>query len=609
MSSTLGRALRRGLVAASMLVAGAVSGMDAAWAQSDDRPTLDVQRFDPVTQFPGFTVVRDPEVLHPLRFDAVLSANYAYQPFELSDADSGDRVAGIIDHLVGMDLGLGLAPLKWLHFGVEMPFLQAALVGEDDAEFGPALGGSGRTVGIGDLRFAVNFRPLRQHQNGPISLMLTPYLVAPTGSRGVWVGSGVPAVGIDGALGGHWKNFRFSVTTGFEFLANNNEAVAGIKADDEWKFGAAIGVPFLAQEELEVDLEWYGGAVVNAAALEEIGATTFGVGHVPMELLLGLTWRPPELPFWLKVGGGRGLTNGFGSPEARAFMQLGLAFEKKPIPDTDEDGYLDPDDACPEDPEDFDAFEDADGCPEPDNDQDGILDVDDACPLIAEDLDGFEDEDGCPDEDNDQDGILDVDDDCPMEAEDKDGWKDEDGCPDPDNDFDKILDADDACPNEAEVINGVDDRDGCPDEALATVDEEKKEIVILDRIYFDLGRSTIQKRSLPVVDAVAAILREYPDIGNVEIQGHTDSRGSERTNQRLSEGRAKAVRQALIERGIPADNLTAVGYGESRLLVPDASVEEEHQANRRVQFLIQADEDVDAEFENAEAPDAVSVPE
>jgi len=68
-------------------------------------------------------------------------------------------------------------------------------------------------------------------------------------------------------------------------------------------------------------------------------------------------------------------------------------------PDDDNDGILDVDDACDNEPEDFDGFQDTDGCPDPDNDGDGILDGDDACPNDPEDFDGFQDDDGCPDPD------------------------------------------------------------------------------------------------------------------------------------------------------------------------------------------------------------------
>ena len=159
-------------------------------------------------------------------------------------------------------------------------------------------------------------------------------------------------------------------------------------------------------------------------------------------------------------------------------------------PDRDGDGIPDAHDKCPDEPEDFDGFEDDDGCPEPDNDQDGVLDKDDNCPNIPgpvsnkgcptkkvgdrdhdgipddldkcpddpEDKDGFQDDDGCPDPDNDHDGILDKDDQCPNDPEDKDGFQDDDGCPDPDNDQDGILDVDDKCPNQP----GPKSNGGCP---------------------------------------------------------------------------------------------------------------------------------------------------
>jgi len=135
-----------------------------------------------------------------------------------------------------------------------------------------------------------------------------------------------------------------------------------------------------------------------------------------------------------------------------------------PDRDNDGDGVMDVDDQCPSSPEDRDGWRDGDGCPELDNDADGLRDTEDGCPDKAEDPDGFQDADGCPDVDNDTDGIPDVRDDCPLEAEDKDGFRDDDGCPEPDNDGDGIPDRDDQCPNAAEELNGVADHDGCPEQ-------------------------------------------------------------------------------------------------------------------------------------------------
>ncbi len=98
--------------------------------------------------------------------------------------------------------------------------------------------------------------------------------------------------------------------------------------------------------------------------------------------------------------------------------------------DPDGDGIRGDDDLCPGRAEDFDGFEDGDGCPDTDNDDDGVPDRLDLAPLLPEDRDGFEDDDGRPDLDNDNDGIPDRDDLCPDRAEDFDGFEDADGCPD-----------------------------------------------------------------------------------------------------------------------------------------------------------------------------------
>jgi hypothetical protein len=135
--------------------------------------------------------------------------------------------------------------------------------------------------------------------------------------------------------------------------------------------------------------------------------------------------------------------------------------------DMDEDGITDAADFCPTAMEDFDGFEDEDGCPDPDNDRDGIADVVDECPDEPESLNGYMDEDGCPEPDSDADGIVDALDNCPLEAEDVDRFQDEDGCPDKDNDEDGIPDARDECPDRPETLNGYMDDDGCPDEGTA----------------------------------------------------------------------------------------------------------------------------------------------
>lgn len=267
------------------------------------------------------------------------------------------------------------------------------------------------------------------------------------------------------------------------------------------------------------------------------------------------------------------------SPAARCAPR-GVAIERPPAPgDRDGDGILDPDDRCPDDPEDFDAYEDEDGCPEDqDQDGDGRPDTVDACPVEPEDVDGYQDEDGCPEMDNDLDGIVDAADRCPNEPEDLDGFQDEDGCPDLDNDGDMIPDATDNCPNEP----GPADEQGCP-RVYQDVEITSTGIVIHQRVYFEYNRAVIRDRSFPILNTVAQVMRDFPDI-SLEIQGHTDDRGSDDYNLRLSGERAESVRTYLTQRGVVGTRMTARGYGETRPIDTNRTAAG-RAANRRVEFV------------------------
>ncbi|MBA3458340.1 MAG: OmpA family protein [Deltaproteobacteria bacterium] len=251
----------------------------------------------------------------------------------------------------------------------------------------------------------------------------------------------------------------------------------------------------------------------------------------------------------------------------------------KPGPgDIDGDGILDDVDKCPRVPEDLDAYQDDDGCPEDDNDADGIADKIDQCPLIPEDRDNFQDDDGCPDLDNDSDGITDKIDTCPMDPEDKDGFEDDDGCPDTDDDKDGIPDKDDKCPREPGVPP-----DGCPKKYVNVVVTEKK-IEIKQTVYFDTNKATIKPVSFNLLNEVAQALADNPKIA-VEVGGHTDSQANDAFNLKLSQRRAESVRTYLVKRGITADRMTAKGYGENVPLADNRTADGRAQ-NRRVEFVI-----------------------
>lgn len=109
-----------------------------------------------------------------------------------------------------------------------------------------------------------------------------------------------------------------------------------------------------------------------------------------------------------------------------------------------------------------------------------------------------------------------------------------------------------------------------------------------EKILFGFDKSDLSASAEGNLDKLVAVLKEYPDT-NIEIQGHTDSKGSDSYNQGLSQRRATAVATYLRNRGVSASRITTKGYGET---APVASndTEDGRAQNRRVNFLITANE-------------------
>lgn len=102
-------------------------------------------------------------------------------------------------------------------------------------------------------------------------------------------------------------------------------------------------------------------------------------------------------------------------------------------------------------------------------------------------------------------------------------------------------------------------------------------------IHFDTGQATIKEESKPIIDQIAAALRDHADL-KVSVEGHTDNTGTPEGNKTLSRKRAEAVVAALVQAGIGAGRLSAVGWGQERP-VADNRTEEGRAKNRRVEVV------------------------
>jgi len=242
--------------------------------------------------------------------------------------------------------------------------------------------------------------------------------------------------------------------------------------------------------------------------------------------------------------------------------------EYKGCPDKDGDTIPDIEDKCP----DVKGKVELRGClPEADRDKDGVWDSEDRCP----DDKGIAELKGCPDGDGDK--VPDIDDMCPK----KPGVLELKGCPKVvDKDGDGILDKDDKCPD----VPGVKEEKGCPKKYKLIVVTSKK-IELKQMVFFGTGKAVIKRKSYKLLKEVADAVKNATSIKKVIIEGHTDSSGSRKLNLRLSQKRANAVREFLIDEGVKGSKLEAIGYGPKKPISSNRT-KAGRAKNRRVEFIL-----------------------
>ncbi|MBN2721139.1 MAG: OmpA family protein [Proteobacteria bacterium] len=228
--------------------------------------------------------------------------------------------------------------------------------------------------------------------------------------------------------------------------------------------------------------------------------------------------------------------------------------------DSDGDGVVDAQDRCPGTP--AGTRVDAYGCPA-DADGDGVLNEADRCPNTPMGIrvDSY----GCP-IDSDGDGVTDAVDECPGTP--KGTRVDGRGCPVitvGDSDGDGVLDSRDQCPGTPTGVKT--DSRGC---------------WVLEGIFFDTNKSTIQYQSKNSLDNLVAVLKANPGLA-IRVEGHTDNVGSHAYNKKLSEARAKAVVDYLVNAGISANRLSYAGYSFDRPAATNDTAEGRAK-NRRVEL-------------------------
>ena len=325
-----------------------------------------------------------------------------------------------------------------------------------------------------------------------------------------WAVDGIVKWDISSVAPTGWWNPYLLVGGGYTWMGD----------DDSAAFNAGVGMNFWFNEKVGLNLE------------SKLRQTFESNVYSHFQHSLGIV---------LKMGGKDTDGDGIYDKHDACPDIFGLA-EFNGCPDADSDGIIDSEDACPNEA----GLAEFNGCP--DSDGDGIADKDDECPNEA----GTKENRGCPDTDGD--GVIDKEDACPTVA----GPASNKGCPELDADKDGVIDKEDDCP----TVAGPASNKGCPEVTPETLQELK---VQARSVFFESSKSDFKvgdAATIASLDAIKEILKNYPN-AKFSIEGHTDSTGSEKFNQTLSEDRANAIRNALIEKGVNPDNLTAVGFGES----------------------------------------------
>jgi len=537
--------------------------------------------------------------------------NYANRPYVWY---SYDGATALVSDALQLDAIVGVAYDR-LRIAADVPILlyTAGEVTQNGA-------------GVGDIGIDTRVTLVDSYL-APAGFALTARINLPTTS--VEAPIGAPSLGgeiaavLEGEVGNEGTLLVANLGTAF----NGQTELPNGTVDDEFLGRLGIGQPIADDFGVSGDL-----------AFRTSFASAFDDASTPVEGLLG-GWANTGNDFTVRVGIGTGLTPGVGAPTVRALTML--SYQPAAVRDRDNDGLVDEVDQCVFQPEDFDQYIDEDGCPDPS--QMFVIQVQDpdGAPVLASitiegpdgrmqvstheprelhpgqwsgftEPAGYLRKDFVVPEEAFNSGIFIV----TVEPEIREGTLEL-----------SVLDQAGAIiPNVSWTIDGggfaplpttptvllegphridvfaegylpgavdtVIPNGGVASEVIVmvldapkTVQITKERIDVQGTVYFETARATIKPESYPLLDDVAATIIDHPELTKVRIEGHTDSRGSASSNQRLSQARAESVMEYMIGKGLEASRLEAVGFGEDRPIDP-AENATAWEKNRRVDFFI-----------------------
>lgn len=581
-----------------------------------EAPNINVQTFRPALDGHEFFRMVDAELPAP-GFTGRAVISHTGSPLQYTP--EGGEPVDIVSEVLQLDAGLAYTKDRF-RIGLDLPVVLGA--DGDGVEAG---------AGLGDMIIDAKFRFIDGWE-GPIGVALGAH-------------TSLPSSTIDGGLktGGLGVGGALSV----------DKRLAALH------LGASVGLDYVPAVELE-NVAWGSQGIFQLGAAyalnQRVGLVTELYASGVLDDIANPAARPTEwlAGGWVRTGKGNAIavrpavSFGIGdavSTPSRRFL-FTIAYDPVAPPDKDKDGIADKLDACPEKPEDLDGAEDTDGCPEwarltinvvdtdgqPADEYWAITGTDKTGPsgaMVELDRGTIEIGAGASKLNFDVPGagsvattvtvpaprgtlnvsIVDakkapvtgatfsargpttVKDQAAGSVSVRPGG------------YQLVAHAPGYRPGKALVEVAKDGSASITLEMLPAKAELKAEkIEIKDSIYFETGKAVIKAESFGLLDEVAEILRDHPEIKRLRIEGHTDSRGNDKDNLKLSQARAESVRTYLAGKGVVEGRLTAVGYGETRPLVKEKS-EADRAKNRRVDFFV-----VDPETDGIPAPAPTQLP-
>lgn len=569
-----------------------------------------LDRFEPAPSGDSFFVTSHPRapqdssgVVH-----AGLMVDYGLRPLVFStNAPGFDPSTGVVSHQLVVRAQASAQVHSRLGLDMDLPF------GVQISSASPLVGlivqgGVREGMAVGDPRFGARLRIAGQADRDPFSVYFGAqgfFGFLRSASRTDFVTDEAFRGRLYLSFAGRGGPVRWSLTTGYHARPRLD---VGAAFDPTITDGPIIASELFASAGVAYTL-WGDRLSFGVEGWAQTPAERlFGRNNVSAEVIATARVKPAS---WveLALGAGPGLTRAVGTPSFRAvFSATFLAFDGTRVPRraATEDDLLAWRESHPAPARSASAVTsgspaggpsatravtrtESDPCPlgeacdasQLDRDGDGVFAPVDQCPTLAAGAFADPTRAGCPDPDRDGDGVSDHRDQCAAEPAGERPDPLRAGCPLIDRDGDSVADAVDRCPDEAGAPSPVPERNGCP----SLVRMETGSIRILEQVYFDTNRATIQARSFPVLQAVADALRARTDIRRLSVEGHTDDRGDIERNVDLSVRRATAVMLWLAGHGVEPERLEAHGYGPTRPVTPNRTAQD-RERNRRVEFHV-----------------------